>query len=84
MHARHAAARGDVAGKDEQRRRQQQIGIGQQADEARRDDDRVERRVEQGGAERADAHGDADRHAEQDADDEDDQEGFGHTLLIAK
>ena len=42
--ARHAAARGDVAGEDEERRRQEQVGIRQEPDEARRDDDRVERR----------------------------------------
>ena len=45
-----AAARGDIAGQDEQRRRQQQIGIRQQAYEAGRDDDRVEGREQHGRA----------------------------------
>ena len=82
-HARHPAARGDVAGQNEQGRRQQQIGVREQADEAGRDDDRVEGRIEHRRAERADAHGDADRHAQQDEDEEDDQERFGHRLLKA-
>ena len=83
QHARDPAARRDVAGEDEQRRGQQQVGVGEQPDEARRDDDRVERRIEHGGAERARAERDRDRHSGEDADDENDQERFGHRLPSA-
>src|SRR5687768_18078529 len=38
--------RSDVAGQDEQRSRQQQVGVRDQSNEAGRDDDRIERREE--------------------------------------
>ena len=82
--ARDSAAGGDVAGENEQRRREQQIGVGQQADEAGRDDDRIERGVEEGRNQRAHAQRDADRLAEQDEDKKGDQEDFGHIVLSAK
>jgi hypothetical protein len=83
QHARHPAARGDVAGEDEQRRRQQKVGIREKPDETGWNDDRIERREQHGCAERTGAKRDADRHPEQDTDDEYDQEGFGHRLFSA-
>ena len=52
-------------------------------DEARGDDDGVQRGVDHRRREGANAQGDADRHADDDEDDEDDQKGFCHRSLSA-
>ena len=76
---RHAAPRGDVAGQDEERRRQENERVGQEPHQAARDDDRVERGEEGRGGQGADAEGQRDRHAEHRAQHENDQERLGHS-----
>ncbi len=83
QHACDAAARCNVACENEEGRREQEKGVRQQADEARRDDDRIECRIEEGGAERSDAERQAYGHAEQKENGEDDQECLGHRAFTA-
>jgi hypothetical protein len=71
--AGHAAPRGDIAGQDEERRGEQEVRVREQADEARRDDDRIQCGEERRGGERAHPERDADGHPDDDEEEEDDQ-----------